>query len=90
MSEGALSLGVSLAEEDLILIGVGVIVAGIAGYVIYSYLSEELDTVTSDLFTGPGTTAAQTLNNAMGGQQNNGSDVMPGEPNEPENQVGYE
>lgn len=76
-----------MAEEDLILIGVGVTVAGVALYIIWN----RLDDLTSAAFTGPGTAAAGALNSAMGGEPNSGNDVAPGsDPNEPENQVGYE
>jgi hypothetical protein len=74
--------GVDLAEEDLILIGVGVTVVGVVGYLLVTKILEALPS---------GAEVAAALNSTMGGSTNNGNDVPPGEdPNEPENQVGYE
>ena len=75
-----------MAQEDLILIGVGVAVAGVALYVIRN----RLDDLTSAVFTGPGTAAAGARSTPRWAEsQTAENDVAPGsDPNEPENQVG--
>jgi len=87
---GVLWQGVEMAEEDVILIGLGVLIAAGVGYLIYWKLSQELDEATSNWMTTEGTTLQQQINQAMGGEQVQGSDVAPGSPDEPENWVGYE
>jgi hypothetical protein len=80
--------GVALAEEDLILIGVGLFVLSVAGWLIYRKVNQELDIVADALPSG--SDAQSAVNNIFTGPANQGSDVMPGSPDDPENYQGYE
>jgi hypothetical protein len=80
--------GIALAEEDLILIGVGLCVLGVVGWLLYRKASEELDVIADALPSG--TDAQAAVNGLFTGPANQGSDVMPGSPDDPENYQGYQ